>query len=322
VKCARCDFRTPDQDDAAAHALEAGHPLCPVCHHSLTDTDPAFACEKCLTRARTDLAGIMLMYDELPRHLGHPKVTVYDQSPHGTDGPPLPGGDALVLLGPGSQGLSDDAETAIDGDPASVAFELDWWERDWREARGDAIDPVPMTTRAVVQHAAAYLEVHGRWAANNHPGFDVFAADLKRLHSLLERATARADVHEVAEAECMSCGGELVREVRPRKADDKPRRIGTEDEGYQRGFTCQQCGRVYQVPDEGFNEYAFALSAHLRNNPQEWAPAEMLTEWFGVSPALLRQWKHRGQITARTTTYDVTLYRVCCPVDWSEAASA
>lgn len=319
MKCARCDFRSSDLEQITEHAQT--HPLCPICQHSLTDTDPAFGCETCLTRARADLAGIVLMYDELPRHLGHPKSQVYDQSPHGNDGPPLPGGDGLVLLGPGSAGLSDDDVTSLDGDPVSVAFELDWWERAWRETRGDDFDPTPMSMAAVVRHASAYLEVHARWAANSHAGFETFARDLRRLHGLLERATARADAHEVAEAECMSCGGELVREVRPRKPNDKPRRKGTEDEGYQSGYTCQQCGRVYQIPEQGFNEYAFALSSHLRQHPQEWAPADLLAEWFGITPGLLRLWKHRGLITSRVA-YDVTLYRVICPVDWTEEVAS
>lgn len=320
TKCARCDYRSNDPDEAAAHAFDAGHSLCVVCRHSLTEHEPALACERCLTRARADLAGITEMYEELPRHLGHPRSATYDHSSPSTDGDPLPGGDALVLLGPGSPGYDDDDRTVRDGDPASVAFELDWWQRDWTEARGETPDLTPRSVKAAVRYTAGYLEVHARWAANNHPGFDQFAADLKRLHRLLEHATARADAHEVAEAPCMSCGGQLVREVRPRHPDDGRTREGRPEEGYQRGFTCQSCGRVYATPDGGFNEYAFALSNHLLQHPQEWAPADLLAEWFGVKPGLLRLWKHRGLIASRVA-YDVTLYRVVCPVDPEEIAS-
>lgn len=321
IKCARCDHSANDPEEVTAHALAAGHPLCPVCGHSLSEHEPAFACEQCLTRARADLAGIVEMYAELPRHLGHPRSTAYDRSRPSTDGAPLPGGDALVLLGPGSPGYDDDDVTVRDGDPASVAFELDWWQRDWADSRGENPDLTPRSVAAMVRYAAGYLEVHARWAANNHPGFDAFAADLNRLHRLLEHATARTDAREVAEAACMSCGGQLVREVQPRQDDGGASRKGLPEEGYQSGFTCQGCGRVYAIPEGGFNEYAFALNAYLWAHPQMWAPADLLADWFGIAPSLLRQWKHRGLISSRVA-YGVTLYRVCCPVDPAEAASA
>ncbi len=141
TRCARCDWQsdgdTPPLDQLAEHALNSGHPLCPCCRWSLTDTDPQYGCERCLATAQAHLAGIALMYDELPTHLGHVRGQALGGQRGGTDGPPLPGGDVLVLLGPGSQGLAEDGTTTRDADPTSVAFELGFWAKDWRETRGE-----------------------------------------------------------------------------------------------------------------------------------------------------------------------------------------
>jgi hypothetical protein len=331
--CRRCDFRTsPDTEQTPAeqmaeHALATSHHLCPVCSTSLDDTDPVHACERCLSKAREDLAGILLMFAELPDHLGHPRSPTYDTDrPSAADGHPLPGGDALVLLGPGSEGLSEDGHTSKDGDVSSVAFELGWWEKDWRETRDDPDPGPPLSTAATVRHAAGYLEVHARWAATSHPGFPEFADDLRRIHATLEQATGRSERRIVAEAGCMSCGGVLVREVRPRKSEAEPLRKGTEDEGYQSGYTCQNkgCGRVYHIPPEpaeGFNEYAWALKSHLEDHPQEWAPSDFICKWHPVTPELLRQWKKRQQV-ATAVRYGVTLYRVADVVARLEARTA
>lgn len=330
TRCARCDFttdpntETSEAEQAAEHAQSAGHWLCPCCGNSLAPTDPRMACEECLTAAREHLAGIVLLYDELPAHLGHVRSASFDDSPPVDDGHPLPGGDVLVLLAAGSEGLDEDALTTKDGDVGSVAFELHWWETQWRTDRNDEVDNRPMSVASVVHHAAGYLEVHARWAANNHAGFDQFAADMRRLHRTLEQATSRTDVHEVAEAECLECGADLVRKVRPRLSDeDRKDKLGTEHEGYQDGYTCsnRDCGRVYDRHPTGYDAYAIALRQHMHVNPQEWASAELLADWFGVSPGLLRVWKHRG-IVETTTRSNMTLYRMRCQIPEHEAQSA
>lgn len=322
TRCHRCDWQAnPDgdqQEQAAEHAQASSHWLC-HCGRSLAPEEP-LTCERCLTDAREHLAGIRLLYEELPTHLGHLRSPVYDATPHGDDGPALPGGDVLVMLSGGSEGLADDGETVRDDDPTSIPFELHFWEKAWREDRGEPIDGKPMSTASVVRHAAAYLEVHARWAANNHPGFGAFADDMRRLHRTLERATARTDAREVAEAECLECGSELIRAVRPR-LEGEPRREGTEQEGYQDGYTCTGCGRVYERHPAGYDAYAIALRQHMHVNPQEWASAELLAGWFGVSPTLLRVWKHRGLVET-TTRYGETLYRMRCHVPEHQAQSA
>lgn len=137
------------------------------------------ACDRCLGRANETLAGILLMFDELPEHLREVSSAGLGRERGGGDGRPLPGGDGLALLGPGSVGnvsrFGDDYDPPPQGerwwvlgsvgpltlqayveaerrrfgkehladntagDPVSVAWTLSSWEADWREFRGEQI---------------------------------------------------------------------------------------------------------------------------------------------------------------------------------------
>jgi len=244
-RCARCDFRTiSDQEQRPReqlleHADQAGHPLCVVCQRSITHSEIQ-TCEPCLTQARTLLSGIVMMWAELPRHIGNLCGTSYDSDrPGGVDGEPLPGGDALVLAGPGGSGQTgrrltamelldgkiqhlDGREHAVDNkptDPSSVAQVLISWEDDWRHIHGEPAALLPGASLSKVTRAASrYLDTHCRWAANNHDAFDEFASDLRHLHTRLERVTGRESRQPRAEAECFDCGADaLVRQSRPAK---------------------------------------------------------------------------------------------------------
>ncbi len=157
TRCARCDWQPdgdgPPHDQLAAHALASGHALCPCCRRSLTATDPQFGCERCLTRAREDLAGILLLWEELPRHLGHARAQRYDTGSRGGEEHHLPGGTVFALLAPGSAGgaarrlTPTDIERGLDGrehvaderpdESPSVQWLLASWAADWSEMRGD-----------------------------------------------------------------------------------------------------------------------------------------------------------------------------------------
>lgn len=255
--CARCCWQ-PEGDAASAreqlveHAREWSHPLCTVCTTSMREGE-GMACDGCLDRTRGDLAGIVLMFEHLPRHLGHLSSPGYGSRGGSGDGRPLPGGDVLALLGPGSVGnvsrFGEDYEptrperwwlldrigplTRVEwlraererygkehladndeSDPASVAWILSEWAKDWREFREE--DPPssrPTRPAAEVEEAYRYLERHARWAATSHPGFDDFAEDLRLLHGRLERATGLVRTPSKANAECFGCGGDLVRRL-------------------------------------------------------------------------------------------------------------
>lgn len=335
-QCARCDWQ-PDRDaeqasraQLAEHAEQAGHPLCAVCHTSLVQGETQ-TCERCLDRAQTHLAGVAFMYDELPSHLGQGSGAA--TGPVTSDGRPLPGGEILVLLGPGSQGLSEDGTTTRDDDTTSVAYELGWWEADWRERRGEVAVTPPRRLAAEVRAYLGYLETRMRWAATTHPGFGRFAEDIRVLHSRLERATGRAQLVVKAEAECFRCGADaLVREVQPgesckhrpplfppevvipllpislevRRArfaelvEEYERQHGRcQQGGYVDHWTCQRCGERYD-----WRRYVLACSARVEAGRETiraaggWGTPVQVAAAVGVPFETLRTWTKRLQVTS------------------------
>ncbi len=227
--CARCAWRPdPDSDvstreQAQVHAADLGHPRCCCCSRSLVRGELG-TCETrepgdgtpCLQTAREHLSGIRTLYDDLGSYLGHLRGPRLDSSsPSASDGRPLPGGDVLALLGPGSRGDSEDGHTSKDGDPVSVAYELTWWAEDWADRFGDrAADVRPRTPAAQIRQALAYLERRMRQASREHPAYDDFATDLRNLHRTLERAAGRDNPIQRAEAECFGCATDnLIREL-------------------------------------------------------------------------------------------------------------
>lgn len=240
LSCARCDWEPstaieagPDVDQLARHAEEEQHPLCGACGwRSLPDEDP-HVCTECVDRVRAALTEVVELYAVLPDQLGHPAPQVYDRDGRSSgDEQPIPGGAALVLLGPGSNGTAarkltskEQAEGATgrehgvdndDRDPVSVAHTLGSWEDTWRHARGEPANPEPATVTA----AAGYLDRHLTWAARSFAGEPLleFAHDLRWLRAVLRAATGQAGGPLRAPARCFRCGqDELVR--RSRKPD-------------------------------------------------------------------------------------------------------
>lgn len=288
--CARCPWTVtaepvPDREQRAGHTEESGHPLCTVCSRLLPVGEGA-ACDGCLTRALEHLAGIRLMFDELPAHLARLRSAGGDGRRGGTDGAPLPGGDVLVLLGPGSEGLLDDETTARGGDATSVAFELGWWEQEWRERLADPVRQRPRSTRTVVHDAAGYLERKSRWAATSHPGFPQFEDDLRRLHVRLERATGRYRSPVPVAASCFDCGGVLERRIDARGLEE-------------RDATCRRCRRSYTPA-----AYTLALAARRQEGVAGltgWVTVPAAAAAAGRSVRTLRPWvqKHEVPVACR-----------------------
>lgn len=280
-RCRRCDWR-PDVDlddkpvtQLAIHAIDAAHPLCRCCPRSLT-RDETWTCETCLTETRTLLSGIVTMYDELPRHLARLGSGLGGSGRRSERA--LPGGDALVLLGAGSEGLAEDGTTTHDGDLASVSFELGWWAAEW-QGRREELRPLGSRPSTVVHNAAAYLDVRARWAADEHPGFADFTDDLRRIHTALEHATGRSRKAARANASCFDCKGQLVRRVDPR--------TGLEDEH----VTCDRCHRRYTPA-----EYALALRSAYDSGLQGWVPIADAAKATKRSLKTVESWIHRGLV--------------------------
>lgn len=220
--CHRCDWQhdrdvpDPPRAQLAAHSAESGHPLCVVCLGSLEPTELQ-TCLGCLASVRRLMAEIVDLFAMLPETLGHPKGAMLDpDSVTSAKDRPLPGGDALVMLGPGGRGPCEPS------DPPAVAFELGTWEDDWRHCRREPAADCDAT----VISAVSYLSRNAGWAAEHHTAFDEFAGDVRRMHHRLEVATAMDDRPQVG-VPCFECGADLRR------------RLGEEH------YACPRCRREY-----------------------------------------------------------------------------
>lgn len=332
TRCQRCQWQPTDGEGAdreqlRAHALDWTHPLCGCCARSLLDTEPA-TCEQCIVRAQETLAGVVQLWQDLPRHLGQAKAQVYDKDGRGgAEEHALPGGTVLALLAPGSVGnvlsRSGNREHLKDNwadSTPSVAWTLMSWEDDWRRTRGDEAAQAAGTSAQVARAAAGYLERHTRWAANQHDAFPEYAGDMQDLHSRLEVASGRVRHPVKAGASCFDCGGTLERPLHevsaeasvfpwwipfgigPRREQDMPNttRVGpVENENVVR---CRQCGSSYDGA-----RYLLALAARRQEGAEDLAETLDLDGWVSYKAAAavaqkplptLWSWVQRLQVTA------------------------
>lgn len=338
MRCARsgCDWQPqpdtdqPDREQLVDHAADSCHGLCVCCSRSLTDAEPQ-TCERCLIRTQETLAGILLMWAELPRELGHARAQVYDRDGRGGgDEHALPGGTVSVLLGPGGTGQQPrrltplDIERGLDGrehlvdnqadDTPSVAWTLATWEDDWRHTRGEPAANSGGSTSQVVRAAAGYLERHTRWAANTHPAFDEYTSDLATLHARLETASGRVRRPTAAGADCFACGGPLIRPLRDEAIEQKrqqrppaqwwlPGAVGplppppfvkvarTGQAEVEEYVECRRCGERYTGA-----RYLLALAARRQegvDSLEGWTTMAAATAASGRSREALRPWLGR-----------------------------
>lgn len=285
ARCSRCDFRPTDDPDVghreqlAFHAAEAAHPLCICCSRSLQQFEGGFTCDGCLLDARQLLAGIVTMWQELPQHLGHLRSPSYDSDrPGASDGRPLPGGDLLAMLGPGSPGFAEDGHTTKDGDPVSVSYELGWWADRWQAIRRD-----PDARQWTVEGIAGYLERRARWAATSHLAFDQYLLDLRDLHGRLERATCRHKRDERTNTDCFHCGGVLTRRTQP-------------DGLLDTDATCRTCRRRYTPA-----EYLLAQAATVTTARESlgWVTVAAASYASRRPSRTIRDWAQQERIPSR-----------------------
>lgn len=234
-------------------AQSSGPPACGTCRTAL-GVQEASTCRACVADVRTHLGAIEAAYALLPELLDALGSNAPQPGRGRTAERPMPGGDVLVLLAPGSSAAERmrawlrDPERDPDwdqddrpADPPSVAYELGRHEDDWRRLRGEPA----ATADATVGSAAGYLHLRLSWAARRHPGFAEFALELAILRRRVERAAGLDDRPERAGVPCFGCGGDLER------------RYG--HQGREDDWTCSRCGRVYDPP-----AYRLAVIASLQ----------------------------------------------------------
>jgi hypothetical protein len=199
---------------------------CLLCKHELTPTE-LHACADCVSETRADLHAIHTAYLLLPYQLGLPaNVSISTVMGIGNDDAPIPGGDVLVMLGPGS------AHTRKDGlrfegdpnDPPVVAFELATWCEDWASHRHE--EHWPNTVRWCIPWLNARLS----WGLDHHPAAQPFVDDMQRIRARLESVTGSGERPEQGES-CPYCGATVERLWTKHGLDDD--------------WTCPRCKRRY-----------------------------------------------------------------------------
>lgn len=186
-------------------------------------------CGQCAEETAKTLRDFLAVLVTLPRAYWK-SGTAQGERVRGSRERPVPGGDALTILGPGRDVTI--GHTAPDiwhaDDPEPAVSMLTGWEDDWRDIREDeprSVQPWESSkgdrlstggTRdaisVAVTAAAAYLRLHNDWAAEYHPAYDEYANHLTEIKDRTER-TLRVDtlVHKLP-VKCPHCDGRLARD--------------------------------------------------------------------------------------------------------------
>lgn len=240
-------------------------------------------CVACVDKAKELLAETIEYYAELSTHLGHLRGYSLGTRAGGVEGRPLPGGDILALLGPGSPGYGEDEETSRPNDPTSVSWELAYWKKSWQETRKET------SRESDVPSSIGYLYTHCSWASTCYPGFPEFIADLTKIHLSLAIATSRYRFPVRANAACFRCTGVLERRIDSRGLE-------------QEHVTCRECGDTYDTA-----RYLLALRAAAEKASSYtdaggglWQTIAVLSHRLGRSPHSLAAWRRDGLVRSQT----------------------
>lgn len=174
---------------------------CIVCHRAELGDDQTQTCTRCVARVRSQLIEIEQLWAMLPEAIAdHAGAAKPIDQPRGTEDP-LPGGDAMVLLGPGSTRWHSEL-IEIDSAPGV----LERMDRDWRITMGLPVTDTPMT----LSGWALFLLRNLARMAQDHPAFDEAARDIARLAAQLRTATREGYIIEHG-VPCLDCGMRLTR---------------------------------------------------------------------------------------------------------------
>lgn len=182
-------------------------PHCVVCgiEHVSEQT-----CPECVGASRDDLFEIVKLWRDLPNQALHGGSNGLLEA-----GREIPGGEALVMIAPGSDGRAviwakergDDVSHRDDerkGELAVPEIMLVGWEDDWRSLLGSRTDDP-----ASLPAAVTYLDDHLSWAAQHHDAFDSFATEVRQQRAHLEDVLHAGERQETG-APCFKCGKALV----------------------------------------------------------------------------------------------------------------
>lgn len=296
---------------------------CSVCARDL-DAGEVATCWLCIGQARRDLIAIVDLVAMLPA-----RALYTATNGRLTAAEPIPGGDALVMLGRGSEGLSEDGSTNT-GDPEPPAWVLGWWEEIWREALalGSRRPVWQRPADRTIADAYVFLGEHLDWAANYHAGFQLFARDVGGTRRHLEAVLHAGDA-PMDGVSCFECGSTLQREYRApractcpprphcdhRTSADCPRRLweqihaghdqgGLRDPDPDAGWRCPRCRRDYSA-----GEYRLAVTTAY-DAAADFRTQGDVTRLTGCPRGTIQGWASRGQIRRKRDSSGRVTYSV------------
>lgn len=244
------------------------------------------------------------------------------QAVHTANDRELPGGEAMVALGPVADPsqYAENVEAAewrheanprrwpdatldlshedYDDEMGAILWTLWYWSSQWRTERGYPLE----NRKATVESEASFIRNSLTWAWDglDVPEWEAFADDVKgarlRLENILSEGM-RAQ-HGVP---CFDCGVDLVR------YSDEPREVNR-CEGHDgvcywphkfcphnRGglldeWVCPKCRRLYDV-ESYHRAVAWAHRLHA-----DYLTADQIYQQYGIKPGTLRQWALRKQV--------------------------
>lgn len=250
---------------ACTGCLPCPQPHCLTCRHTHADT----TCAPCLAMARTNLANIAAMHARLGEEATEGRTALHNHNG-------VPGGEALVLLAPGTYRPRGQArpteEYANDANPPREV--LAYWATAWQTHTGQ---PAHATT---INDLHSYLDgqLHRIAEADAFPQlFRDLANTVHRLEDVLHDGH-RPDTSRVP---CWECGTRLEKRYGATAAQDH--------------WVCPRCGERY---DRG--RYDRAKHDHLASEGAErYVLLADAVAAVGRSVKTVRTWMDRGLVTAR-----------------------
>jgi hypothetical protein len=261
------------QDDRCRGCLPCPKTHCVVCGIEHVEQQ---TCPSCISNTREDIAEIVRMDAALP-------AQTLDG---GNDGKleaarEIPGGEAMVMLGPGAK-----RGEIGKGEHITTLLLLVGWEDDWRHIKHHHTDDP-----ATVEDAAKYLDEHLHWAAQEHPAFDAIAEELRGHRAHLEDVLHDGERADTG-APCVNCGRPLERIWAEEVRNDS--------------WWCERCKDVVSPA-----EYDEAVARDGRRFAAWLIPTDMEAE-YRIPRGSLTSWAAQGHVRKRK---DVNIGRMVYNVE-------
>lgn len=234
---------------------------CAACRHEHAPT----ICPSCLLDTRTDLRMVGTLAPNL-------RVEAVNGRSAYAVRQDVPGGDALVMAGPGA---SPNVVRPQLGDPIPPLSLLSAWVDTWQHVmHHESMPPV-----RDLDYAVEYLDRRLHMMADLHTGtYLVMARELATMRRRVEDVTHDGERADTSRVPCWECGARLVKVYAAKVGDDH--------------WCCPRCGEMYDQ-----HRYERALHDHLASN----GAARMVyvtdaTAAIGRPVQTVRAWIRTGRV--------------------------